>query len=242
MTTTSDKPSRGMLDVLLLLTLLLLLCVGVLSSTYPNISNFEDSIGLKILPSTENINWVLPRVSFYLRTAQFLLLALVIFITVDRGLLIRLLAAALPATLFGTFIWLYHVSTQSQTTPTGRWIFLGVCAGASMVNMLFVLKHYALKSWTKVAWGIGAAGALISEFTLRFAQLAIPKDNTAGWESFRKLYHNINMFERLFFLFMLLSVMAMLIDTWQHTSTKPSSRKSAGPQSCPFPQRRTMAF
>jgi hypothetical protein len=230
MTTTANKPTRGMFDVLLLFVLLLLLCVGVLSSTYPNISNFERTIGLKILPSTENINWVLPRVSFYLRTTQFLLLALVIFITVDRGLMARLAAAALPATMFGMFIWLYHVSSHSQTTPTDRWIFLGVCAGASMVNMLFVLKHYALKSWTKAAWGIGAAGSLISEFTLRFAQLAIPKDNTASWESFRKLYQNINIFERVFFLFMLLSVMAMLIETWKNTSAKPTVRKSSVPQ------------
>ncbi len=228
MTSNSAQPKRGMLDVLFLLVLLMLLSVGVLSSTYPNISNFERSIGLKILPSTESINWVLPRVSFYLRTAQFLLLSMVIFIVVDRGLLMRLLAASVPAAMFGTFLWLYHSSSQGRLiTPQDHWIFLGICAAASMVNMLFVLSHYALKSWTKVTWGIGAAGALLSEFMLRIGQLAIPQTNTSGWESFRKFYSNVNMFERVFFLFMLLSVMAMLIETWQNTSAANSTRKSS---------------
>ncbi len=230
MTSESPHPQRGMLDVLFLLVLLLLLCVGVLSSVYPNISNFERSLGLEILPSTENINWVLPRVSFYLRTAQFFFLALVIFLAVDRSLPLRLIACSVPAAMVGTFIWLYHISSLGLVTSQSRWIFLGVCAAASMVNMLFVMAHYALKPWVKITWALGAAGAIISVFTLRFAQMAIPRSNIAAWESFRKFYTNVNMFERVFFLLMLLSVMSMLIDTWHNTSDVPSTKKTSVPQ------------
>ncbi|MBT3277920.1 MAG: hypothetical protein HN370_00920 [Phycisphaerales bacterium] len=226
MTSTQDKPTRGILDILFLLVMLGVMLSGIIGAAYPYVSDFDKSIGLSFLPSPAHLHQILTRVSFYMHTTQELLLTLVIFAAVHRGMLQRVLASAPTAAKFGSFFWLAYLINRPPASPTERWVFLGVCVAASMVKLLFIMSHYAPRAWVEVTWGIGAAGAMISEFTYLIKEIIIPNNNLDMQNWFRHFYAELQTFERVFFALMLVSIIAMLIHTWNCTTIKPKRTRS----------------